>query len=101
MIVRIFQNYPRAKGYGNDVEESLNERTIPEGFYQIIPVPRNFLGDLEAAFKRIYRLENIEELNSQCSLRDINVGGRRTWTGLGRFPFDATCGYHLRINYLK
>ena len=115
--VRVFRNVPGAVVIEpSELEEILDLETwerisnfqnsfglspinMQKGFYEEIPLPYSMLKKLEKAFKDIYRLRRIRDLNRLSGIREIIIGETRVLTGLAKIPKNEGYGFHIKINY--
>ena len=96
-----FEAYEKITEFSQCLSADLEQKVVPEGFLEEVPVPKTLLGSMQQAFQKIYRLENLNQLCNLSPLALINVGGTRIWTGLSQIPKSEGSGYHMKLNYFE
>jgi hypothetical protein len=80
------------------ISKGVEFRDVPEGFSLEVPMPLKMRAGLEVDFRRIYHLENIDDLDKYSPLRQLNVDNIPLITGLSKIA-PLVEGYRLHLSY--
>lgn len=98
----LFDAVPQLEGLftlPEDFKSSFVERKIPNFVESNWRFPGDLRKDLEQTFKKIYKLNDIKELEKYSPVSQLNISGVRVQSELSKISEPNEHGYRIRLSY--